>query len=368
MTLTQFQAVLFVAGCFCADGQTTTVLPTGTVGQPYGPAMLFPSFAPGCSVSGGALPNGLFISNAGIKGALPCYLEGTASVAGTYSFSAITGFNPLPGTVFGRVSFQIEILPAVQPPPPPPPSNTLGVSTGFLMFTVADGQVPTALNFSVTSTSGPLSYNVAVEYPNSPPANFETAAPTSGSATPDTPGQVSVSLSPAVLQFPTGTYTANVNVSAGIQMQMVVVSVNVIDLIPVSLALVPNSLNFTVPAGTKATQTIQVANSLGQLMTGVSASVQSNENWCRSSGFDGSMFLVTIDATKLSRHVHCKHHILAEWDQRYVRCCHSPGCSEHSGSPGRQSKLIDVFGNSRPRKPCRTNRCDYHKRHDRTRF
>jgi len=298
MILTQFQAVVLVAGCFCANGQTTTVLANGTVGRPYGPALLFPSFAPGCSVAGGQLPNGLFISNGGINGALPCYLEGTPTVAGTYSFGAITGFNPVPGPVFGSVSFEIQILPVQIPPSPP--GGILGVSTGFLFFTVADSQVPTALNFSVTSTSGPQSYDVAVQYLNSAPANFISAAPMSGTATPATPGQVSVAVSSAVLQFSTGRYTANVNVSAGAQMQMVVVSVNVINPFPVSLALFPKSLNLTVPAGTKSTQTIQVENSVGHLLTGVSAGIQSSQGWCGYSGFDGSRFQVTVDASKLS--------------------------------------------------------------------
>src|SRR5271165_6004015 len=110
MTLTQLQAVVLVAACFCASGQTT-VLPTGTVDQPYGPVLLFPSFAPGCAVAGGQLPYGLFISNVGVNGALPCYLEGTPTVANVFSFSAITGFNPLPGPVLGSLSFQIRILP-----------------------------------------------------------------------------------------------------------------------------------------------------------------------------------------------------------------------------------------------------------------
>jgi len=68
----------------------------------------------------------------------------------------------------------------------------------------------------------------------------------------------------------------------------------------VALALSPNSVSVTLTTGTKASQTIRLVNPNGNSgLSNIGANIQSNQNWCGISGFDGSSFKVTIDATSL---------------------------------------------------------------------
>lgn len=94
-------------------------------------------------------------------------------------------------------------------------TGTLGVSPSSLSFTAPEGQVPPPQNVTITSSSGTLSWNAATQLTSSAPANWISASPAGGSASPGSPGTTTVSILPIVTTFPSGTYTANVNVTSG---------------------------------------------------------------------------------------------------------------------------------------------------------
>jgi len=68
----------------------------------------------------------------------------------------------------------------------------------------------------------------------------------------------------------------------------------------VALALSPNSISPTLTTGSKANQTIRLVNpNTNSALNNIGANIQSNQNWCTVSGFDGSSFKVTVDASAL---------------------------------------------------------------------
>ena len=118
----------------------------------------------------------------------------------------------------------------------------LPVSPLSLTFSSLSGRVPPPQVLTITSSSGTISWGAATTLTsNNAPANWISVAPASGSASPGSPGQTTVTISNSVLRFPVGTYTANVVVST-------------------STVLFP----FVRRAAANTTQTIQVTLTVGQ--------------------------------------------------------------------------------------------------------
>ena len=92
-------------------------------------------------------------------------------------------------------------------------ANLPPVSPLSLNFSAPSGRVPPPQVLMINSNSGTISWGVTTALTSNAPANWISVAPVSGSASPGSPGQTTVSISPVVLGFPPGTYTANVVVS-----------------------------------------------------------------------------------------------------------------------------------------------------------
>ena len=141
------------------------------------------------------------------------------------------------------------------------PTSTLGVSPASLSFRSAWGGVPASQDVTITSSSGTILWGVSTGLTSSAPANWISASPTSGSASPGSPGTTTVSIGSVVSGFLAGTYTANVNViavtSAGMQAQTISVVLTVVPnaLLPTQTALVFAAL---VNAPGPPSQTLQV--------------------------------------------------------------------------------------------------------------
>ncbi len=98
----------------------------------------------------------------------------------------------------------LNVVSANQPP----------VSPLSLNFSSPSGRVPPPQVLTITSNSGTISWGVSTTLTSkNAPANWISVGPTSGSASPGSPGQTTVSISQVILGFPAGTYTANVVVS-----------------------------------------------------------------------------------------------------------------------------------------------------------
>ena len=98
--------------------------------------------------------------------------------------------------------------------------------------------------------------------------------------------------------LPPATYQGTITVSGGGTTATISVSLQTDG---VALALSPNSVSVALTTGTKASQTIRLVNPNNNSgLSSIGANIQSNQNWCSVSGFDGSSFKVTIDATSLS--------------------------------------------------------------------
>ena len=94
--------------------------------------------------------------------------------------------------------------------------GSLGVSTANVSFSDAGGVASGSQTFSVTSSSGSISYGINTTYNNSAScANWITLSRTSGTASPGSPSSVTASLNGAVLSCPTGQFTATLTVTGG---------------------------------------------------------------------------------------------------------------------------------------------------------
>jgi len=94
-----------------------------------------------------------------------------------------------------------------------------------------------------------------------------------------------------------GSYNGTVTISGGGTTVTTSVSVTTSG---VALALSPNSVSVALTTGTKANQTIRLVNPNNNSgLSNIGANIQSNQTWCSISGFDGSSFTVTIDASSL---------------------------------------------------------------------
>ena len=168
---------------------------------------------------------------------------------GSYSFEVLVSYGSQLATFYVTLN-------VVAPTP-----DTLVVSPSLLSFTAAPGQVPPPQNVTISSSSGTLLWTVAAVLTSSAPANWISASPTGGSASPGNPGNTTVTISSVVSSFPAGTYTASVNVTTGTQLKTAFVSLSVTPngLLPNQTALVFAALvNAPGPPG----QTLQV-NTLG---------------------------------------------------------------------------------------------------------
>ena len=143
-----------------------------------------------------------------------------------------------------------------------PPNGTLGVQPASLSYSVTSGVVPPPQNLTITSTSGTLSWNAATVLTNSAPANWISASPTSGSASPGSPGTTAISILPVVTTFPTGTYTASVNITSGTQVMKAAVTMSVVQNY---LVLTQNVMVFAalINAPGPPVQTLPVSTSAG---------------------------------------------------------------------------------------------------------
>lgn len=113
-------------------------------------------------------------------------------------------------------------------------------------------------------------------------------------------GTLSITVSPKSLPpLPNnGSYNGTVTVSGGGTTVTISISVTTSG---VALALSPNTVALTLTVGSKANQTIRLVNpNNNSSLNGIGANIQSNQTWCSVSGFDGSSFKVTIDATSLN--------------------------------------------------------------------
>ncbi len=182
-----------------------------------------------CTVSGetgpvswtfSALPSWLQISSMLYT---TCTLSGTVPSPPPNSYSVTVTATGYPGTYpvpTASTTVTINVLVSS--------TGTLGVSPTSLSYSVTAGVVPPPQNLTITSTSGTLSWNAATALTNSAPANWISASPASGSASPGSPGSTTVSILPIVTTFPTGTYTANVSISSGGQIKTAAVTMSVV--------------------------------------------------------------------------------------------------------------------------------------------
>jgi len=145
--------------------------------------------------------------------------NGTVTPAGTYSATVTVNYGPsLTQTATLNITLYIV----------PPVSGTLGVSPSSLTYSAPPGQLPPPQNVTITSTSGTLTWGVTTPLTSTAPANWISASPTGGQASPGSPGTTTVSVNSAALSFPAGTYTANVVVSSGTQVRTVAVTYTVV--------------------------------------------------------------------------------------------------------------------------------------------
>ena len=112
-------------------------------------------------------------------------------------------------------------------------------------------------------------------------------------------GTLTITVNPKLLPpLPNnGSYKGTVTLSGGGTTVTIFVSVTTGGL---ALALSPDSVALTLTTGEIANQPIRIVNpNNNSTLSGVGANIQSNQSWCTVSGFDGSSFKVTIDATAL---------------------------------------------------------------------
>ena len=161
----------------------------------------------------------------------------------------------------------------------PSPSPTPG---GLFFTSSVGGSAPAAQQVLVNPSSATaIPFQVAVTTSNS--GTWLSATPSSGTATGEAPGNVSVSVNPAGLAA--GIYTGSVNISIG----QVLESVNITFVVaptgssgsiahtrpqiagctPSKLAITENALvnNFSVPAGWPATLVVQLNDDCGNIVT-----------------------------------------------------------------------------------------------------
>ena len=137
--------------------------------------------------------------------------------------------------------------------------GTLGVVPNSLSFAAAAGTLPAPQTVGVTSTLGTLTYGVTVQYTSSAPANWLGVSSVGGSATPDNPGNLTISVTSVAMSFLPGKYTAAVNVSSGPQIQTIAVTMTIGTLLNVPSVMVFGALaGPPAPAGPQDTQTLPV--------------------------------------------------------------------------------------------------------------
>ncbi len=142
-------------------------------------------------------------------------------------YLSIAGFPPasLPGNWTVKLLWngtQIYAAPFTISASSTPPGGSLGVSTNAVSFSALAGQLPPPQSFSVTSTSGTLSYGINTTYNSDLFDNWINLSQTSGVASPSSPSNVTVSVSSGVLVFPPGKYMATLTVTGGTSPEAVV--------------------------------------------------------------------------------------------------------------------------------------------------
>lgn len=121
------------------------------------------------------------------------------------------------------------------------------VSTPTLTFAAAQGQLPAAQSFQITSPSGSFQYSLELSY-GSAPANWLVLNPASGSAGIGAPATIAVSIASAAAAFTPGAYTATINVISS-----------------QGSAAVNVTLNISAPAAPQATTTTLSASPTSQI-------------------------------------------------------------------------------------------------------
>jgi hypothetical protein len=209
---------------------------------------------------------------------------------GTYSGTIFVNQVPTVGTGI-PVPMKLTVL--------GPPTGTLVVSPTAMSFTYqAGGPVPLAQRLSISSTAGPLSFNLSSSTTNGLP--WLAAYPTGGY----TPATATVSAVP-VAGMGAGVYTAAVYVYVGgVLAQTVPVTLTISTI--GTLTANPTYLTFSYQSGgaAPAPQTVTVVNALGgNVPYTVATSTTTGINWLATSvpgATTPSSFLVSVSPALLS--------------------------------------------------------------------
>ena len=148
------------------------------------------------------------------------------------------------------------------------------------------------LNFTASSLSLQVSASSNGGWLKATPSPTLSVPASSGG----NPGKASLTISVDPSKLPPGTYTGSVIISGGGASVTIAVTVQIGG---ISVALSPSPVSITVQAGKKSSPVSihMVDGSKGTTLTSVGATIQSNQSWLTVSGFDGSNFALSADAT-----------------------------------------------------------------------
>ena len=243
---------------------TTSPLPSGTVGAPYGPL----TFA----VSGGAvpysfsvtgLPSGLTLSSTGV-------LAGTPKAAGSFQFGVSVSDSI--GVTSPPKPFQITFITA---------TSQLQVSPTILTFTAnANGDIPQPQYVDVvptTAATGPYTFKTVLDggQANTPAPSWLSLSYISGVA----PERLVVHASQGTM--PAGSYPGRIRITDSNSIEYDVAITLVVVSTPSSLSVVPGPMRFSALQQNPAsiTQGIAVVNSGGGGAVGFNATVTGGSSW-----------------------------------------------------------------------------------------